>query len=73
MEWILKSEELQKHKLDYARDILGFQRSGNERIYNWKSRNGTLSAEDVQDLVVSNDFLNISNRYFVIFFTLKSL
>ena len=72
---MLKSEELQKHDMVYGRDFLGIQRGDNinERIYNWKSRNGTLSAEDVQDLVVSNDFLNISNQYFVIFFTLKSL
>ena len=55
---MLKSEELQKHDLLYGRDFLGIQRGGNidERVYNWKSRNGTLSAEDVQDLVVSNDF-----------------
>ena len=57
---MVKSKELQKHDMVYMRDFLGIQRgSNNERIYNWKSRNGTLSAEDVQDLVELNDNFDI--------------
>ena len=55
---MLKSEELGKHDLVYSRDFLGIQRGAgyvDERIFTWKSRNGTLSAEDVQDLVECND------------------
>lgn len=51
---MLKKEELGKHDLVYGRDFLGIQRGAgyvDERIFTWKSRNGTLSAEDVQDLV----------------------
>ena len=64
---MLKSEELGKHDLVYGRDFLGIQRGAgyvDERIFTWKSRNGTLSAEDVQDLVLCNDV-----QYF--FFNLK--
>ena len=48
---MLKSEELEKQKLVYVRDFLGVQRDNNERVFNWKSQNGSLSPEEVQHLV----------------------
>ena len=48
---MLKSEELEKNKLVYVRDFLGVQRDNNERVFNWKSQNGSLSPEEVQHLV----------------------
>ena len=54
VEEMVKSEELRKHDWVYERDFLGVHHGANfdKRIFNWKSRNGTLSAEDVQDLVL---------------------
>ena len=48
---MLKSEELEKQKLVYVRDFLGVQRDNNERVFNWKSQNGSLSPEELQHLV----------------------
>ena len=48
---MLKSKELEKQKLVYIRDFLGVQRDNNERVFNWKSQNGSLSPEEVQHLV----------------------
>ena len=48
---MVRSEELEKQKLVYIRDFLGVQRDNNERVFNWKSQNGSLSAEEVQHLV----------------------
>ena len=74
-EQMLKSNELRKHNLVYPRDFLGVQRGGDldKKVFNWRSRNGTLSAEDVQDLVLCN-FLDIfSSSIFCLIFQFKRI